>query len=404
MNSILIVDDDPFLLEGMRRIARRRYKVVTADNGAEALRLLKEKGPFSAVVSDMNMQGMNGLDFLEKALALSPDTPRVMLTGYVNTTVLSESINRASVFRFLEKPVSPDAFLACIDECAIRYRDSAKRPAVSPSNSQVDWIRKELETVNFDRDFELYYQPRVGSVTESLHGVEALLRWKHPKYGMITPANFIPVAEEGEVIEDITDWVLQSACRTIRDWKRNYNLTTSVSVNIAPSLIEDQSLPEMVQSAISRFGIEPSLLELEITEGAALDDDVAVLNSISSLKALGAKVSIDDFGAGHTSMRYLQFIDVDCVKIDRRFVTNSPVRQKDKEILRAVASLTRALGIKIVAEGIEDSRHVEVIRELGIDEMQGYHYARPMTGKNFLAWEAGRPGSFLQQEPALQLH
>lgn len=387
MQRVLIVDDDPFILEGIKRVVGRDFSIETADSGTEGLYKLQECGPFATVVSDINMRGMSGIEFLEQARAISPLTTRVVMTGYADQDTLSASINRASVYRFLHKPVSRSDFANCLTESGRAYDAAVASQSGSVAQS-IDpiWIQKALTTADFEQQMSLKFQPRVASMTGVALGVEALVRWHHPERGAISPVDFIPVAETGPAIRDLTNWVLLRACRTWTEWQYRRGISLSVSVNISPALFSDPGLVGMVRNTISRSGIDPRYLELEITEGLELQDHQTVFDAIAGLRSLGVKLSIDDFGTGFASMSYLQALDVDCVKIDRSFVTHAPDNSKDQAILRAVHELGQSLGLKTVAEGIENHRHEAFIRDIGIDEMQGFLYAKPLTSGELMTW------------------
>ncbi len=391
MRRVLIVDDDSFILEGMKRVLGQSFEVDTADSGSEGLYKLSELGPFATVISDMNMRGMTGVEFLERARTVAPLTTRVMMTAYADPETLAASINRASVFRFLNKPVARREFVQCLNDGIAAY-DAALATAAqtAPSDMDAAWLEKALARADFDEEFSINFQPRVASVSGVPHGVEALIRWHHPERGFISPVDFIPVAERGTAIRDLTNWVLLGACRAWTDWQYRHDVELAVSVNVSPALLADSRLVGMVRSAVSRSGIDPNRLELEITEGLEVQDGHKIRETISGLKALGVKLSIDDFGTGFASMSQLQSLDVDCVKIDRSFVTNAPDNAKDQAILRSVSELGRTLGLKTVAEGIEVESHESFIRDLGIDEMQGYRFSKPLPSDQLIPWVGER--------------
>lgn len=391
MHRILLVDDDPFIREGMRRLIGRHFSVDIAGSGDEGLCRLRDEAPYAAVVSDIAMRGMNGVEFLERARDVAPLSPRVILTGYADPDVMSDAINRAGVSRFLQKPVPPEELLSCLRVCVSEYetRTAAAR-ATQAIEIDEAWIRRALNTADFDRDFRLTFQPRVATSNGAPLAAEALIRWHHGETGVISPGLFIPVAETGPAIREITNWVLLQTCRTWTDWHHRLDLDVAISVNISPALFREPGLVGMVRSALGRTGMEPRRLELEITEGLELGDVERVRETIAELRSLGVRLSIDDFGTGFASMNYIQALDVDCVKIDRSFVDNAPDNPTDRAILNAVKELAGKLGLKTVAEGIETDRHEAIIREAGIDEMQGYRFAKPLAAPAYEEWVAPR--------------
>lgn len=391
MTRVLIVDDDAFILEGIKRIAGQNFEVDIANSGQEGLHMLTANGPYAVVVSDVSMRGMSGIEFLEMARSVAPMTTRVIMSGYADQEILSASINRAAVFRFLNKPFSRKEFFECLNESVTEYtRTVSSQLGMSKDELDQKWILTELDKADFDRDFTVRYQPRVLSGSGVLHGLEALIRWNHPEHGPISPMEFIPVAEQGSSIRELTQWVLRKACQTWTDWQYQHSMDVAMSVNISPVLFSDPGLVGMVRNTISRSGIDPNKLELEITEGLDLHDYDLVQDKIAGLKSLGLHLSIDDFGTGFASMSYLQSLDVDCIKIDRSFVTHAPDKAKDYSILKSVKDLGQQLGLKTVAEGIENDRQAQTICELGIDEMQGYLFAKPLLAEDIVPWIEGR--------------
>jgi EAL domain-containing protein (putative c-di-GMP-specific phosphodiesterase class I)/AmiR/NasT family two-component response regulator len=392
MHRVLIVEDDPFMLDSLRRHVARSFDVETAENGHEGLFKLKERGPFAAVISDLQMRGMCGIEFLEAASGIAPDTPRVLFTGYADRDTMASAINRASVYRILEKPTPPAEFMNCIKDCIERFTATHALKSAATMRAPRDdrWIAEALKTVDFNQDFQLRYQPRVNSSTGIANGAEVLVRWFHGRTEAISPVDFIPVAEKTGVIREVTLWVLLGACRGWTAWRQSRGTDVALSVNISPVLFSQTDLVGLISMVLSRTGMDPSRLELEITEGIELTDFGLVRRTIEGLRKLGVKLSIDDFGTGFSSMQYLQKLDVDCVKIDRAFVQNAPRSDRDRTILKALRTLTEDLGMSTVAEGIETQGHEDLVRDIGINEMQGYRFAKPLEEAEFLSWMDAR--------------
>ena len=250
MNRILIVDDDPFILEGMRRIAGRKFAVDTAGSGADGLALLNENKTYVAIVSDMNMRGMNGIEFLEKARDVAPEIPRMMLTGYADTDVLADCINRVSVQRFLQKPASPEVFLKSLDLCLVALRKATIRGGANIQPKD-EWIAEGLAAADYDAEFTLHFQPRICTHTRTARGVEALIRWHHPTRGNVSPADFIPVSERSGAIREITNWVLVDACRTWSTWRGAFGFDGLMSINISPAQFADPMLVETIRRLVA---------------------------------------------------------------------------------------------------------------------------------------------------------
>jgi diguanylate cyclase (GGDEF)-like protein len=235
------------------------------------------------------------------------------------------------------------------------------------------------------KEFELVYQPQMNLVSNSLVGFEALLRWRSPARGLVSPAEFIPLAEEIGLIASIGEWVLLTACREAVSWDR----PVSIAVNVSPIQFRGTELVETVTSILASTGLHPSRLELEITEGALLDNTTKVLQVLHALKALGVRVSMDDFGTGYSSLSYLQKFPFDKIKIDQSFVRGSDDSIDADAIVRAVAALGASLGIMTTAEGVETSEQLARMRAGGCTEVQGYLTGRPLPAAEAAALLSG---------------
>ncbi len=228
------------------------------------------------------------------------------------------------------------------------------------------------------REFELWYQPQFASGDGSLTGLEALVRWRHPEDGLIAPAQFIPLAEETGIIMEIGTWVLGEACRQARRWLDAGLPPLRMSVNLSVRQLRDAYLADTVASVLAGTGLRPELLELEITESSVMDRPDKAIAVLETLKRLGVKIAIDDFGTGHSSLSYLKLFPLDHLKIDRSFVSDIEHDANDAAIVAAAVSLAHSLGLSVVAEGVETAVQVERLRTLGCDELQGYHFSRPL--------------------------
>lgn len=227
-------------------------------------------------------------------------------------------------------------------------------------------------------ELEVHYQPQVRMATGALHGVEALVRWRHPERGLLGPSEFIPAAEETGIIHALGLHVLEVACRQSARWHaQRPGSAIRMSVNLSARQCQHPDLVQTVAAVIARTGVDPALLCLEVTETTIMEDLGAMGAVLASLKELGLTLAIDDFGTGYSSLRALQRLPFDVVKIDKSFVTDLHRSEQEAAIVAAVISLAHALGKRTVAEGVESVEQVERLRGLGCDVGQGYHYARP---------------------------
>jgi EAL domain-containing protein (putative c-di-GMP-specific phosphodiesterase class I) len=223
--------------------------------------------------------------------------------------------------------------------------------------------------------FELHYQPLVDLAADRITGFETLLRWRHPEKGMISPAEFIPVAEDIGLIVEVGEWVLRQACVEAATWPSEIK----VAVNLSPVQFRSRRLVEMVIAALAHSGLSPTRLELEITESLLLANTEANLAILHQLRALGVRISMDDFGTGYSSLSYLRSFPFDKIKIDRSFVKDLSERSDCGAIVRAISGLGRSLNITTTAEGVETLEQLDWLRAEGCNEVQGYLFsaARP---------------------------
>ena len=224
------------------------------------------------------------------------------------------------------------------------------------------------------KQFEVHYQPFVDLSSDKVIGFEALVRWNHPTRGRVSPADFIPLAEETGLINKIGEWVLRTACATAAGWADDL----TVAVNISPVQFKADALVELVVSALAQAGLPPHRLEIEITEGALLDNTDTVLRTLHALRDLGVRISMDDFGTGYSSLSYLQKFPFHKIKIDRSFVQGAEDGGDSEAILKAIAGLGASLGMAITAEGVETSEQLARIRSEQCTHVQGYFTGRPM--------------------------
>ena len=231
-------------------------------------------------------------------------------------------------------------------------------------------LQEALET----RQFEIYYQPQVDTNSERVVGFEALLRWHHPERGMVSPAEFIPLAEESGLIIPIGEWVLRQACKDAASWPAD----VSVAVNLSPLQFKSQALAHCVVSALSDAGLPASRLELEITESVLLTDNDTALATLHHIKSLGVRIAMDDFGTGYSSLSYLRLFPFDKIKIDQSFIRELGNSKDCAAIVKAVVDLGASLGITTTAEGVETSEQLSRVREQGCSEIQGYLFGKPL--------------------------
>jgi diguanylate cyclase (GGDEF)-like protein len=230
-------------------------------------------------------------------------------------------------------------------------------------------------------EFELYYQPLISLDTETISGFEALIRWNHPERGMVSPAEFIPLAEETALIVPIGEWVLRQACAEAANWPAD----TSVAVNLSPVQFKTPNLSQTIISALAQSGLPAQRLELEITESVLLFNNEATLATLHQLRALGVRISMDDFGTGYSSLSYLRSFPFDKIKIDQSFIHNLSSDEDAKAIIRAVAGLGTSLRMATTGEGVETQEELDYLKTMGCTQAQGYFFSKPRPAKDVRA-------------------
>jgi diguanylate cyclase (GGDEF)-like protein len=243
-------------------------------------------------------------------------------------------------------------------------------------------LRRALERPG---ELVLYYQPKIGLLMSELYGVEALVRWNHPERGIVSPAEFIPIAESTGLINRLTVHVLDTALAQVRSWL-DEGREIPVAVNLSPRCLLDPEMLDRVSHMLVRHRVPARLLRLEVTETAVMANPALALRTLTGLHELGVRLSIDDYGTGYSSMAYLKRLPVDELKVDRSFVLNMTSSENDAILVRSAIDLGHNLGLTVVAEGVEGAEHVAALRELGCDIAQGYHFARPMPPDKLAEW------------------
>jgi diguanylate cyclase (GGDEF)-like protein len=229
----------------------------------------------------------------------------------------------------------------------------------------------------------VYYQPQVDALSCRIIGAEALVRWQHPEWGLVSPSRFIPIAENNGQILEIGDWVLRTAVQQVADWQREGLGVVPVAVNLSALQFHQSTLCETVGAALQNSQLSPALLELELTERIAMEDSSLTVDQISKLHAMGVTLSIDDFGTGYSSLSYLKLYQIDKLKIDQSFVRQLGRDANDGAIVRAIINMAHGLGFRTIAEGVETQSQLDYLRAQGCDEIQGYFFGRPVPAEEF---------------------
>jgi diguanylate cyclase (GGDEF)-like protein len=239
-------------------------------------------------------------------------------------------------------------------------------------------LETELRRAVARQQFSLHYQPKVDMESGQITGVEALLRWKHPELGLVSPAQFIPLAEETGLIVPIGRWVMREACAQNMAWQRRGLRPVSMAVNLSPRQFADEQLLHDVDEAIATSGMSPVLLQLEVTESMVMRNVTRAVRVLDAIQSRGIRLAIDDFGTGYSSMSLMKQFPIDTIKIDRSFVRDLPRDSEDQAIAQAIISMGKALGMTVVAEGVETAEQHAFLRDHRCDEIQGFLFSKPL--------------------------
>jgi len=250
--------------------------------------------------------------------------------------------------------------------------------------------RQTMMTMSLEQDlrlalgrdeFYLEYQPVINMGDRSIDGFEALVRWRHPHKGAISPAQFIPIAEDTGLIRDIGLWVFEQACTTLAHWTKDFSEDQHVTmaINLSAKQLSSSALSARIKDILTTTGVNPKDINLEITETGIMEAPKSAMVMLKKIKKLGIDVSLDDFGTGYSSLSYLHSFPTDILKIDRSFVSNIHEDEESLEIVKAIVVLAKSLNLKIIAEGIETPEQYEILRDLGCDQAQGFLFASPLS-------------------------
>lgn len=244
-------------------------------------------------------------------------------------------------------------------------------------------LLQEMHLALNEKEFLIYFQPKINCKTGKLVGVEALIRWQHPTRGLLQPDAFLPLAENSNLIFPIGDFVIRETCRQLQQWKKEGLNIPCSAINIAARQFTQRDLGYRIIKIIKRMGIDPNMLEFEVTESAFIESFNETNAILTQLKQLGCRLTIDDFGTGYSSMHYLMKLPLDTMKIDRVFIQTLPDDKKNISIIKAIKTLADNLGMKIVAEGIETKEQSDLLAKMGCEIQQGYYFSRPLSGEEF---------------------
>jgi EAL domain-containing protein (putative c-di-GMP-specific phosphodiesterase class I) len=245
-------------------------------------------------------------------------------------------------------------------------------------------IRNEINIALKENQFELVFQPKICLESGSIRGAEALIRWRMPDGSSRNPMEFIPIAEESGQIIPISQWVIKRCCEHLNDWMPHLDPDFVLALNISAKHFQKGLLQSDVAAVLKDVKTIPSMLELEVTETAIMDDIELAVSTLNELKKLGIRTAIDDFGTGHSSLSYLRKLPIEVLKIDKSFIDEIISSNEDRTLVKGIIDMVHALGIDVVAEGVENHQMAVLLQNMNCDLVQGYHYCKPIPERDFI--------------------
>ena len=379
--------------------------------GDKVLKEVAERLRHSVRNSDFVARNYDVKSFKNEIARLGGDEFTVFLSHIDNpeeTTVVTQriidSVSKPIMVDGYEVSVTPSIGIAMYPENGLtvqelmKHADVAMYQAKEEGRRTFKYFSNELNEKAFERlqleehlrnalknqEFELYYQPQVDLFNNRIAKAEALIRWNHPVMGFVSPADFIPIAEESGLIVELGEWILQTACFQAKQWHDEGIENLKVSINVSSVQFKQTNLVDKVKNALSLTGLPSNLLELELTESAVMSDVEDNIERLQQLKNMGVTIAVDDFGTGYSSLSYLKKFPIDTLKIDRSFIMDVDQSENDAAIVKAIMLLAETMQLNVVAEGIETLEQLRVLDSYGCKYIQGYFFSRPLPVREFV--------------------
>ncbi|MEG3897496.1 MULTISPECIES: EAL domain-containing response regulator [unclassified Microcoleus] len=397
MLKILVIEDDELIRETLLQLLESHsYRVIVAENGRFGVQMALSEIP-DLILCDVQMPELDGYDVLRtlRQNSLAATIPFIFLTAQSDKTdfrrgmelgaddYLTKPFTKAELLGAIASRVSKRQTITqpltlALHQAEARLKDlvndSTKVTTLSPEKFALEAL---LRHALAQGEFQVYYQPQVNIATGQVIGAEALVRWQNPERGIISPCEFIPLAEETGLIIQIGEWVLLSACAQAATWLAAGFSPFTISVNLSARQLSDPELKARIVQILETTGLEPANLELEMTESALVENATVAGATLNQLKALGIRIAIDDFGTGYATLGYLKQFAFDSLKIDRIFVRNANEDTQNAAITTAVILLGHSLNMTVIAEGVETEAELDFLKQHQCDIMQGYLFSRP---------------------------
>ncbi len=393
MKKILVIEDEQIIRENILKLLKAEgFDVTGAENGAQGLNAAVSNLP-DVIICDVMMPELDGYGVL-MALRSNPVTatlPFVFLTGKAERSEMRQGMELGAD-DYLTKPFTKAELVGAISSRLKKQEAVAKQyntlrtqssALIQDPADKLEQIKTSLCGALEREEFQVYYQPQVNVQTGKIMSAEALIRWLHPEKGLIPPAQFIPSAEATGFIIQLGEWVLQTACRQMQVWQNAGFSGLRVAVNLSARQFHQPDLSSRVAQILAEIGLEPSSLELELTESLMVEDAPSAIATLQQLKSLGVSISIDDFGTGYSSLSYLAQYPFDTLKIDRCFISNIAHGCTNAAIVKAIIEMAHSLCLEVIAEGVETEAEKDFLWRYKCDTMQGYFFSPPLPAGDF---------------------
>lgn len=385
---VLILDDDSSVGETIGFVAETANLEARSVTTPEAFFVAIEEWQPTHIVLDLIMPEMDGVEIMQR-LATQECQARLIILSGVGSRVLDAARRVAAerglrIIGVLSKPISTRE----LRDFLSRDTESGDLPEGNGKRTKaVALTRDDLLAAIRERQFEVFYQPKISCSTSKTSGFEALVRWRHPQHGIIMPDAFISLAEQTNLIDEITEQILDEALA----WMTGLPTVSgmSVSVNLSARTLKDPELADRLAKRCKDAGVDPGCIIFELTETTAMEDAVLALDLVTRLRMKGFHISIDDVGTGYSSMAQLARLPFSEMKVDKSFVMTATVSQESRTIVSSIIELGHKLDLRVVAEGVEDEATLDFLNRAGCDYVQGFYIAKPMPGEHVAAWIAG---------------